>query len=145
MHILSYGIDIEKDCILQMCARFQQFRDEQKYRILNFLEERGATLSLEDVEKQAGSRLIARPHFARTMGYVSTVRGAFDRYLGTPDFDQIERPKPAPKEGISMINSAGEVAALAHPCILKLEPPALETQVEALEAMGLDGIECYYH
>ena len=84
MHILGYGIDIETDGILEMCTRFQQLRDERKYRILDFLEERGVSLSLEDVEKQAGGRLIARPHFARAMveaGYVSTVR---ERFAGNP-------------------------------------------------------------
>lgn len=148
MHILGYGIDITSDRILEMCKQFQQFREARKYRIIDFLKKRGISLSLEDVARQAGSQLIARPHFARAMveaGYVSTVREAFDLHLGTPDFDQIERPKPSPKEGISIIHSAGGVAVLAHPCTLKLDPPDLKAQVEALACMGLDGLECHYH
>ena len=74
-----------------MCATFQRDRDERKYRILDYLREKGMPLSLEEVEMQAGGGLIARPHFARAMvkaGYVRDVRAAFDLYLGTPEFDR---------------------------------------------------------
>ena len=147
MHILGYGIDVDAPEAAAMCTEFQRLRDERKYRILDYLRERNVELTLEQVERQAGSSLIARPHFARAMveaGYVSTVREAFDRYLGTPEFDKVERPKPAPEAGIAMIHAIGGVAVLAHPSSLGLEEGPLEEQVKALIGWGLDGLECHY-
>ena len=88
-----------------------------------------------------------RPHFARTlvaMGYAESVQDAFDRYLTTPEYYAIERPKPAPEEGIAMIRRAGGVAVLAHPYLLKLEDAAFRALLELLISYGLQGIECYY-
>lgn len=147
MHILGYGIDVEAEGVPEMCTQFQQLREERKYRILEFLEHHGVSLTLEQVEKQAGSQLIARPHFARAMveaGYVSTIREAFDQFLGTTEFDQVERPKPTPEEGIAMIQNIGGIAVLAHPSSLKMKPDELEKQLEELIHYGLKGLECHY-
>ena len=147
LHMLGYKIDSNNKELCDMCATFQRDRDERKYRILDYLREKGMPLSLEEVEMQAGGGLIARPHFARAMvkaGYVRDVRAAFDLYLGTPEFDRIERPKISPEHGIALIHRAGGVAVLAHPIQLKLEDDALDRFVGTLAEQGLDGLECYY-
>lgn len=147
LHMLGYKIDTKNRELCDMCATFRRDRDERKYRILDYLREKGMPLSLEEVEMQAGGGLIARPHFARAMvkaGYVSNVRAAFDLYLGTPEFDRIERPKISPEHGIELIHRAGGVAVLAHPIQLKLDDGALDRFVGALAEQGLDGLECYY-
>ena len=147
MHILGYGINVKAKEVPEMCARFQQLREERKYRILEFLEHHGVSLTLEQVEKQAGSQLIARPHFARAMveaGYISTIREAFDRFLGTTEFAQVERPKPTPEEGIAMIQNIGGIAVLAHPSSLKMEADELDKQLQELIHYGLKGLECHY-
>ena len=147
LHMLGYGIDFESEAIRKACARFVELRDIRAQQILAFLAERGVELTLEDVEAQAGGRVLARPHFARAMlakGYIENYREAFDKYLATPEFDKIERPKPEPKEGIRIIHEGGGKAVLAHPVSLKLSGEALEKKVEELVNAGLDGIETYY-
>ena len=67
LHMLGYKIDPENKELCDMCATFRRDRDERKYRILDYLREKGMPLSLEEVELQAGDGLIARPHFARAM------------------------------------------------------------------------------
>lgn len=55
-------------------------RNERKYRIIDFLHEKGVDISLEEVEKLAGGDVIGRPHFAQVMvrrGYVQSNREAF--------------------------------------------------------------------
>jgi hypothetical protein len=77
-------------------------------------------------------------------GYAASPQDAFDRYLGTPEFDGIERSKPPAKEGIEVIIKAGGVPVLAHPTLLKLDDSRLDALVSELKGYGLAGMECYY-
>ena len=86
MHIL--GLALRPDCIqlAELCRKLRESRDERKYRIVDFLQEKGISIDLKEVEELAGGNVIARPHFAQVMvrhGYVATTREAFDRYLDT--------------------------------------------------------------
>jgi hypothetical protein len=77
-------------------------------------------------------------------GYAANIQDAFDRYLGTPEFDAVERTKPSAREGITAILNAGGVPVLAHPVLLKLEDASLDALVAELKGCGLAGIECFY-
>lgn len=147
LHILGYYIDIENESLKKMCRNFVSLREERKERIFKYLDDFGVHLTKEEVEKYSSNGLVARPHFARAMvdaGYVATTREAFDKYLATPAFDKIERPKPMPEEGIKCILEAGGIPVLAHPVQTKLSLPDLEELVISLKEAGLKGIECYY-
>lgn len=147
MHILGYGIDIDSEAVRQMCRRFVDLRRERAEKIIGYLQSKGVSIVLEDVYEYAKTELIARPHFARVLlenGYVGDIREAFDKYLATPEFDKIERPKPPPEEGIRMIHAAGGAAVLAHPVSLGLSGTELDAMVRKLLDAGLDGIETYY-
>ena len=69
---------------------------------------------------------------------------AFDKYLGTPEFDSVERTKPTAKEGIRTILDSDGIPVLAHPALLKLDDEKLEMLIAGLVFDGLRGIECYY-
>lgn len=147
LHILGYGVDIRHEGLRRACETFQEYREIRSGKIIGYLENKQVYIHLDDVRRLAGGELLGRPHFARAMveaGYVSSVREAFDRYLGTPEFDAIERPKPSPQEAVALIRDAGGVAVLAHPKQLKLREQALEGLVADLAACGLQGMECYY-
>ena len=77
-------------------------------------------------------------------GYVASIREAFDKYIGTSEFDKVERPKPGDEEGISLIRNAGGVPVLAHPGNLKLSSRKLEELIQKVMDFGLAGLECYY-
>ena len=147
MHMLGYGIRPMSEAIQKACAKFVELRELRARKIIAYLASKGVGISLADVRRKAGGQILGRPHFAQVMleqGYVRTIREAFDRYLATPEFDKIERPKPAPEAGIKIIHDGGGVAVLAHPKSLKLAGDALERQVRTLVDAGLDGIETYY-
>lgn len=97
LHILGYGFSTAAPELRELCTWLKRGRDERKFRIIEYLREKGAELSLEEVEEIAGGEIIGRSHFAQAMvrrGYVRSTREAFDRYLDTAEYQRIERPKP---------------------------------------------------
>ncbi len=146
LHILGYGFDPAG--LVPLCQKLKAGRDERKYRILDFLGEKGLALTLAEVEAIAGGDIIARPHFAQAMvrrGYVGSNREAFDRYLDTEEFRRkVKRFKADAETCIETIRSAGGRASLAHPYQIGLEDGPLEELVRRLAGYGLDAIECYY-
>lgn len=147
LHILGYGFSSEPAALTQLCNEMKAGRDERKYRIIDFLHEKGVDISLEEVEELAGGDVIGRPHFAQVMvrhGYVQSNREAFDRYLDTREYQRIERKKPSACTCIEAIRSAGGKAAFAHPYQVGLDDNDLEVMVQRLTECGLDAIECYY-
>lgn len=146
LHILGYGFDPAG--LAPLCRKLKEGRDDRKYRILEFLADEGAPLTLAEVEEIAGGAIIARPHFAQAMvrrGYVKSNREAFDRYLDSERFRQrVKRFKADARTCVETIRSAGGRASLAHPYQVGLEDGALEELVKTLAGYGLDAIECYY-
>lgn len=84
-HILGYAFQAGDTELTRLCRKFQEGREERKYKIVDFLQEKGVKIDLSEVEELAGGEIIARPHFARILvrhGYAAAVREAFDRYFG---------------------------------------------------------------
>lgn len=147
MHIVGLNFCEEARELQSLCNKLKQSRDERKYRIVDFLKEKGIKISLDEVMELAGGEVIARPHFAQVMlrhGYVSSIREAFDRYLDTEEYQKIERYKAPAAECIDVIHRGGGKAILAHPYQLGMTDEALEQLIAHLKSVGLDGIECYY-
>lgn len=147
LHIL--GLNLASGCVTleQLCQTLKDSRNQRKYRIVDFLEEKGIHIDLKEVEELAGGDVIARPHFAQILvrhGYVASTREAFDRYLDTNEYQRIERFKADASTCIDIIHKAGGKAVLAHPYQLKFSDEKLEDMVVQLKEQGLDGIECYY-
>lgn len=147
LHILGLGLAPLCPPMQELCRTLKQSRAERKYRIIDFLEEKGIHIDLSEVEKLAQGGLVARPHFARVMvahGYVSSMREAFDRYLDTDEYQRIERFKADAATCIETICHSGGKAVLAHPCQLNLPEEQLEGLIRRLKEVGLAGLECYY-
>ncbi|MBC7814503.1 MAG: PHP domain-containing protein [Burkholderiales bacterium] len=140
VHTLGYCFDINNP---EFQAEMQSFRDHRFHRgrlIVEKLAKLGVNLSWERVLEIADGGSIGRPHIARAMaeaGYVSSVKEAFDRYIANDGVAYVERKRISPEEAIQLIHSAGGVAVLAHPGLLK-DPASM---IERLAPAGLDGIE----
>ncbi len=147
LHILGYGFSPGAPGLRKLCGELKRGRDERKYRIIDFLHEKGIDISLTEVQELAGRGVIGRPHFAQIMmrrGYVRSIREAFDRYLDTDEYQRIEREKPDAQTCVKVIKEAGGKSSLAHPYQVKLENEVLEALVRQLTGYGLDAVECYY-
>lgn len=147
-HILGYGFRDGDTELSRLCEQFRAGRDDRKYRIIDFLREKGVYIDLTEVEELAGGNVIGRPHFARILvkhGYVSTNREAFDRYLDTEEFrKKVKRFKADSRTCVDAIKSAGGKVSLGHPYQMGLPDDELEALVARLKDWGLDAIECYY-
>lgn len=147
-HILGYGLRDGDTELARLCEKLRAGRDERKYKIVDFLREKGVDIDLTEVEELAEGGVIARPHFAQAMvrhGYVSTNREAFDRYLNTEEFRRrVKRFKVDAKTCVEAIKAAGGKASLAHPYQMGLPDDELAGLLGRLKDWGLDAIECYY-
>jgi len=146
LHILGYDFSVP---VLQVwIERLKRGRDDRKYRIRDFLRTKGLEISLDEVDMEAAGAAVGRPHFAKVMlrhGYVATRKEAFDRYLDTVEFQQIEKgTKPSAQECVERIKVVGGKVSLAHPYQIVLSGESLEELVKRLKSYGLDSIECYY-
>lgn len=147
-HILGYGFREGDTALSRLCKQLQAGRNERKYKIIDFLRERGVEISLSEVEERAGGTVIARPHFARILvkhGYAKDNRDAFGQYLDTPEFRaKVTRFKVDAHTCVEAIKSAGGKASLAHPYQMGLPDEELEMLVRQLKDWGLDAVECFY-
>jgi len=145
LHILGYNISPKS--IQAFLDGLQKGRDDRKYRIADFLQGKGINVDLPAVERRAMKGAIGRPHFAEWMaeqGMVSSRKEAFDHYLDTPEFHEIDRGKPSAQVCIKAIKEAGGMASFAHPYQVVLGQDSLESLVDKLTSYGLDAVECYY-
>lgn len=146
LHILGYGFSTP--ALQSWFDSLKSGRNDRKYRIRDFLRRKGLEVPLAEVEAEAAGGSVGRPHFAKVMlrhGYVATRREAFDRYLDTPEFQEIERgTKPSAQTCVERIKAAGGKVSLAHPYQIVLGGDQLGALVKRLKDYGLDAIECHY-
>lgn len=147
-HILGYGFRDGDTELARLCEKFRAGRDDRKYKIVDFLREKGVDIDLAEVEDLAEGGVIARPHFAQVLvrhGCVSTNREAFDRYLDSEEYrKKVTRFKADARTCVEAIHAAGGIVSLAHPYQMRLPDDELEPLVKQLKDWGLDAIECHY-
>ena len=147
MHLLGYYIDRNDIDIIRMNEEFAILRDEREERIYAWLAEKKINITKEMVHENFSGRSVGRSHFARALvkgGYACDFTEAFRKYLTTPEFYMLDRPKVSPEYGIDRIRKAGGVAVIAHPFTLNLDADTLDAMLSKLVDAGLQGIECYY-
>ena len=140
VHVLGYYVDLTLEPFQQKIANFRQERYSRGQRIVERLAHLGMPLDWERVLQIAEGGSIGRPHIARAMievGYVASVREAFDRFLYNGGPAYAARPRLSPEEAVKLIHEASGVAVLAHPGLL----PDYDSMVRRLVLVGLDGVE----
>jgi predicted metal-dependent phosphoesterase TrpH len=145
MHMLGFGVDVNAAPLRELTNQLQSGRDDRNPRIIAKLNELNVAITMEEAEHEAGGDVIGRPHIAAVLlrkGYVSSIKQAFDKYLGQGAPAYFDRDRPTPRRGIELIRQSGGVAILAHPVQLRTENDAqLERTIKDLVDLGLAGIE----
>lgn len=148
VHMLGYCFDAGAEKLRAGLDKLVGGRNERNAKIVARLNELGLPVTLEEIEAEAGGKVVGRPHIARVLlkhKYVATWEEAFEKYLARGAAAYFERLRFTPVDAVAMIREAGGVAVLAHPKYVALhEGETLEDIVRTLVDAGLDGIECYY-
>ncbi len=147
VHILGYYIDINSPSLLKVFEEQQEERIISNRKYIKVLKEHGFPITEEEVKRVAPHGGVGRAHYAKIMmehGWVSSVKEAFDLYLGVGMPCYIEREVITPERAIEIIHNAGGLAFFAHPHQTKLPRNELYDFILHLKNCGLDGIEGYY-
>jgi hypothetical protein len=148
IHILGYGLrldDPELNCTLE---KLQNARKDRNPKIIARLNKLGISIRLDEVEKEAGDGQPGRPHIAKLLvkkGVAKTLDAAFDRFLGYGKPAYVEKFRIESSQAIELINAAGGIPVLAHPCLMELESEEQLAEILLeMVSMGLKGLEVYF-
>lgn len=148
IHILAYAYDTESSVLKDYCNERSQMRRKRFLRYIALLQKEGFEISDEEVaqrmqETEAKAECSwGRAHLAQWMeekGFVSSIKQAFDLYIGDKSRCYLKANHPSVPEVIDMIHKAGGLAVWAHPHFTKSNAVVREV----LE-FDFDGIECFY-
>lgn len=146
LHILGYWLPQTPRALPGVFAWMVEGRRSRNLEILHRLRGLGMAIEYEEVLARAEGT-VGRPHIARVMaerGLVDSEARAFDRYLGRRGLAYVPKPKLDPARAIAALKDEGATVVLAHPFLLGLDGPRLESLVTGLKDLGLDGIEVFY-
>jgi predicted metal-dependent phosphoesterase TrpH len=147
MHILGLLIDFRDDKLNRALNFLRAEREKRNHKIAAILAAMNITISVAEIEQEAGEGSGGRPHIARLLvqkGYVTSMQEAFERFLkkGAPAY--VEKVKLDEQQGIELIHDADGLSILAHPSTLGYdEKQQLADKILHLRNLGLDGIEVY--
>jgi 3',5'-nucleoside bisphosphate phosphatase len=145
MHILGYGIDPESETLKNLTATLIAGRDNRNPRIVEKLNEMGVAVSMQEWENEAKGGVLGRPQLAAILhrkGYVSSIKQAFDKYIGQGAPAYFDKERLQPRRALEMIMQSGGLPVLAHPVQLRTTNDAeVERIVKDLKDMGLAGVE----
>lgn len=145
LHILGYHIRPERGTLAADLEFVRDRRMERNELMCRRLSELGIPISLDEVRKEAGGDILARPHFARLLvrkGVVPDIRSAFREYLGDGAPGMVPKVRLSPERCIAAIRSSGGQAVLAHPAQTYLDEKSLRELLIRLKGYGLWGLEC---
>ena len=147
VHIIGLCIDYKNTAFQKQIVLSRDSRDIRNKKMILLLQEKNLDITWEQMLEQFGEIVWTRAHFASLLfqkGYVTSVKEAFDRYLGDHAPCYIPREKITPEQTISSILNAGGVPILAHPLLYGLGRDALALLVKSFRAWGGIGIEAIY-
>ncbi len=146
-HILGLGIDETDAPFLKKMKEFGVVRQGRNEKMLHLISEKVKPIDEEKFYARFDRSVITRAHFAQYLheeGIVSSVKEAFDRYLGDGKPCYVPKEGATAKEVIACILAAGGHPVLAHPTLYRLGASVLDGVVKDLKAAGLEGIEAVY-
>ena len=138
LHLL--GLHLERvDAIERELVAFREARHTRAARIVERLNKLSVPVTLDSILREAAGGAIGRPHVARALvagGWVRDQREAFDRYLGYGRPAFVAKRKLTAADAIRLVHDCGGICVFAHP-----GQEGTRAKLEALRALGLDGVE----
>lgn len=147
IHILGLFVDYENREFLKELEALKQARYNRNLKMIALFQQDNIPMSMEKLTHGNPDSVVTRAHFARVLmeeGIVKDKEQAFKKYLGPGCKYYLPKPEVTPEHVLSLIHMAGGIAILAHPLIYKLGYSQVESLIETLIPLGLDGIEAYH-
>lgn len=146
-HMLGYFVDVHNRQLHDTMRRVIEVRQQRSQDNCDALRRLGFDVTMEEAAQLAGGEMLCRAHFARLLvnkGYCSSVKEAFDVYLGVGKPAYSSRQALTDIEAIELIHEAGGIAVAAHLNQMKRDDEHLDAYIRRLKEAGLDGVEGYY-
>jgi 3',5'-nucleoside bisphosphate phosphatase len=148
LHILGLFIRHDDPGLAAIRTRILASRGGRNPQIVAGLQSLGINLDYSQVlaiARRTGTQVVGRPHIAQAlmeMGVVSSIKEAFEKYIGEGRPAYVRQDLITHQEAISAIHAAGGIASLAHPIQLRPEDDAeLSLMLQRLTDAGLDALE----
>lgn len=146
VHVVGLGVDIREAGLVEGLARQANARGERARRIAERLDKLRVPGAWEGALALAGDEpnRISRTHFSQWLlaeGRVSSLQGAFDKYLGNGKPADVAMPWVELPEAVALIRAAGGTAVLAHPGRYPLTRTKLRLLIAAFREAGGEAME----
>lgn len=146
VHIVGLGVDIAHGGLREGLRRQADARGERGRRIAERLEKLRLAGAWEGALALAGNEpnRVSRTHFSQWLhgqGHVSSLQGAFDKYLGAGKPADVPMPWVELPEAVDLIRQAGGTAVLAHPGRYPLTRTKLRLLIAAFREAGGEAME----
>jgi len=140
IHLLGHFVDPQHESLRTFEDFLADRRRERMGLIIERLAALGVTVRAEQIERYSGGKTIGRPHVAKAIvevGQASTVKEAFDRYIGEGRPAYVQRFRLEAADAVALVRGAGGTVTVAHPGITRLE----RGELRRLRAAGIVGLE----
>src|SRR5512138_811545 len=140
IHLLGHFVDPVHRSLRDFEDFLAERRRERMALIIGKLAKLGVAITADQIVRHSGGKTIGRPHVAKAIvevGQASTVKEAFDRYIGEGRPAYVQRFRLEAAEAVSLVRGAGGTVTVAHPGITGLE----RGELRRLRAAGIVGLE----
>lgn len=147
IHILGLYIDYNSPAFKEKIQEFVDSRILRNQKMCASLASDGIDITYEKLLEENPDAVITRSHYAKYLlnhGYTTSMKEAFERYIGDHCKHFIPREKITPMQAVELINEVGGLAFLAHPPLYHMSDRILEDLIKQLKEAGLAGIEAVY-
>jgi len=146
-HLLGYFIDASSPALAPALNWAVTEREERNAKMVALMQRDGFDISIPALTEEFPGTVLGRPHMAEHLmrkGYVSSVKEAFDRYLGDGMPYCLPKGRLELGRAIRCIQDSGGVAVLAHPLQYGFDQDTLLQFIDEAASLGICGLEAVY-
>ncbi len=146
LHVLGLFVNPLDTAFQARLEGLRQRREDRNLRMVEKLQAMGLTITWDQVQAQAQTALVGRPHFAKALvacGAASSSQEAFLRFVGDHAPGYVEREELEPEVASRWIWEAGGIPVVAHPGRFG-RGFIWDEAMPVLRKAGMAGFEAFY-